>query len=73
MVGAKRAARFTSRMSNERSADELRPRMASPAGLSLATWRLGRARSVFELWGQKLVRASGNAPELGTHLVRLRL
>ena len=26
MVGKKRAARFTSRMSNERSADELRPR-----------------------------------------------
>jgi len=26
MVGMKRAARFTSRMSNERSADELHPR-----------------------------------------------
>jgi hypothetical protein len=47
MVGMKRAARFTSRMSNECSADELHPR--------------------------KMVRAPGNAPGPGTHLVRLRL
>ena len=32
MVGAKRAARFTSRMSNERSAVELRSQLVSPAG-----------------------------------------
>jgi hypothetical protein len=74
MVGAKSAALFASRMSNERSADELRPpimervngiapssrpwhgrilllnhtrKLASPAGISPATWSLGHSRSVF--------------------------
>ena len=37
MVGAKSAALFASRMSNERSAVELRPQMVSSAGLSPAT------------------------------------
>ena len=74
MVGTKSAALFASRMSNERSADELRPQnkagersrtvvsalgrphsavephpleMVSPAGISPATWSLGRSCSVF--------------------------
>ena len=73
MVGAKRAARFTSRMSNERSAVELRPRIGVPSRIFTSNLML-RTHLLRDLsYGDGMVRASGNAPELGTHLVRLRL
>ena len=50
MVGVESAALSASRMSNERSAGELRSRKLD-----------------------KVVRASGNAPDPGTDLVRFRL
>ena len=73
MVGAKRAARFTSRMSNERSADELRPRNGIPSRALTGKLTL-RTRPLYALsYEDELVRVSGNAPDLGTHLVRCRV
>ena len=138
MVGTKGAAPFASRMSNERSADELHPRKmervngvapssqpwqsrilllnhtrvkwcpqpdshsnlefrtlplcalcygdkatnpwlvsstsSHPALSKSASMMKGLGRSIyFAFRGSKVVRASGNAPDPGTHLVRLRL
>ena len=45
-----------------------------PALSKSASMMKGLGRSIyFAFRGSKVVRASGNAPELGTHLVRLRL
>jgi hypothetical protein len=101
MVGTKSAALFASRMSNERSADELRPRKLERVnGVAPVSqpWRgrillLNYTRELNEKCRMKnaerpgtdpfcnllstffvrVVRASGNAPELGTDLVRFRL
>ena len=70
MMGAKSAALFASRMSNERSADELRPQNGVPSWTLTNNLTL-RTRLLCALsYGDEMVRASGNAPELGTHLVR---
>lgn len=45
-------------------------RVVSPAGFSPATRRLGCARSDALSYGDKMVGVPGNAPGLGTHLVR---
>ena len=73
MVGMKRAARFTSRMSNERSAVELRPRNGVPSRTLTSNLEFRTLPLRVLSYGDEMVRASGNAPELGTHLVRLRL
>ena len=97
MVGAESAALSSSRMSNERSADELRPPPNIGAGERSRTVvsALARPHSAVEphprgvpsriltdnltlrtrplcalSYGDKMVRASGNAPEPGTDLVR---
>ena len=97
MVGAKSAALFASRMSNERSADELRPReleRVNGIAPSSRPWHSRilllnhtrenivpsrtftsnltlRTRPLCILsYGDKMVRASGNAPDPGTDLVR---
>ena len=73
MVGAKRAARFTSRVSNERSAVELRPRNGVPSR-NLTSNLMLRTHLLCDLsYGDEMVRASGNAPDPGTHLVRCGL
>ena len=96
-MGAKSAALFASRMSNERSADELRPQIlervngVAPSSrpshgrilLLNHTRKIGvpsrtltdnltlRTRPLYILsYRDKMVRASGNAPDPGTDLVR---
>ncbi len=95
MVGAKSAALFASRMSNERSADELRPQNGAGERSRTVVSALARPHSAVEphprgvpsriltdnltlrtrplcalSYGDKMVRASGNAPDPGTDLVR---
>ena len=96
-MGAKSAALFASRMSNERSADELRPqklervngvapssqpwhgrilllnhtRKTGVPSRTLTSNLTLRTRPLCILsYGDKMVRASGNAPEPGTDPVR---
>jgi hypothetical protein len=73
MVGAKRAARFTSRVSDECSTDELHSRDGVPSR-NLTDNLTHRTRPLCALsYGDELVGVPGNAPGLGTHLVRFRL
>ena len=73
MVGTKSAALSASRMSNERSADELRPPNGVPSRILTSNLTLRtRPLCVLSYGDLKLVRASGNAPDTGAHLVRFR-
>ena len=70
MVGAESAALSASRMSNERSADELRPQNGVPSRILTDNLTLRTRPLCILSYGDEMVRASGNAPDPGTDLVR---
>src|SRR5258708_9912922 len=62
MVGTKSAALFASRMSNERSADELRPQNGAGERSCTVVSALARPHSPVEPHPQKLVSPAGLSP-----------
>ena len=62
LVGAESAALSASRMSNERSADELRPRNGAGGRIRTVVSALARPHSAVERHPQKMVSPAGFSP-----------